>query len=204
MGVISGSGMGKSNAVMNIINLFSQGKGTFSHIYVYHKLEEQLYDYLRDKCKDKITFYKTLAKVPACRDLKNDEPGDKSPCLFIFDDCIVDKDQSKINDYFIYGRKAYGGNGICCMYLSQNYFSIPKVIRGQLTYIILLKIRGNRDLKMILNDCNVGIDIEHFEGIFKNATQQELSFLKIDIANRDDDKVLSKGFDYYYKISDLM
>ena len=90
------------------------------------------------------------------------------------------------------------------MYLSQNYFSIPKVIRGQLTYIILLKIRGNRDLKMILNDCNVGIDIEHFEGIFKNATQQELSFLKIDIANRDDDKVLSKGFDYYYKISDLM
>jgi hypothetical protein len=73
-----------------------------------------------------------------------------------------------------------------------------------LTYIILLKIRGNRDLKMILNDCNVGIDIENFEKIFKDATQQELSFLKIDIANRDDDKVLSKVFDYYYKISDLM
>ena len=204
MGLIAGSGMGKTNALMNIINLFSQGRGTFSHIYVYHKLDEYLYDELADKCKDKITFYKQSAKVPNCRDLKNENPEDNSPALFIFDDCIVDKDQSKIADYFIYGRKAYGGNGICCMYLSQNYFSIPKIVRGQLTYIIMLKIRGNRDLKMILDDNNIGLDIEDLNAIYKDATKEEFSFLKIDIANRDDDKVLSKGFDKFYEISDLL
>jgi hypothetical protein len=206
MGLIAGSGMGKTNALMNIINLFSQGKGTFSHIYIYHKLDEPLYDYLAEKCKDKITFYKQLAKVPNCRDLKPDEDNikDKTPALFIFDDCIADKDQSKIADYFIYGRKALGGNGICCMYLSQNYFSIPKVIRGQLTYIILLKIRGNRDLKMILNDNNIGLDIDDFEDIYKDATNENLSFLKIDIANRDDNQILSKGFDNFYDISEML
>jgi hypothetical protein len=204
MGVIAGSGMGKTNAVTNIINLFSQGKGTFSHIFIYHKLDEALYDFLKEKCGDKITFYKKLSDVPACRDLKPDDPTNDAPALFLFDDCCNDKDQNKIADYFIYSRKAYGGVGICCMYLSQNYFSIPKVVRGQLTYIILLKIRSQKDLRLILSDCNIGIPIDEFEEIFKDAIRDDLSFLKIDIANRDDNKVLSKGFTKFYEIEDLL
>ena len=58
MGLFAGSGMGKSNCVTNIINLFSQGKGTFSHIYVYHKLDEKLYDFLKRNVKIKLLFIK--------------------------------------------------------------------------------------------------------------------------------------------------
>jgi hypothetical protein len=204
MGLIAGSGMGKSNAVTNIISLFAQNKGTFSHIYVYHKIEEALYDWLKEKCGDKITFYKKISDVPSCRDLKPSDPTNESPALFIFDDCCNEKNQEKISDYFIFGRKAYGGVGISCMYLSQKYFAIPTIIREQLNYIILLKIRGDRNLKLILKDCNIGLDMDDFNEIYRDATQTEFSFLKIGIANRDDDKVLSKGFDKFYQISDLL
>ena len=58
----------------------------------------------------------------------------------------------------------------------------------------MVNIRGNRDLKMILNDNNIGLDIEDLNEIYNDTTNEEFSFLKIDIANRDN-KVLSKGFE---------
>jgi hypothetical protein len=57
---------------------------------------------------------------------------------------------------------------------------------------------------MILNDNNIGLEIEDFEDIYKDATNENLSFLKIDIANRDDNQILSKGFDNFYDISELL
>ena len=67
----------------------------------------------------------------------------------------------------------------------------------------MVNIRGNRDLKMILNDNNIGLDIEDLNEIYNDTTNEEFSFLKLDIANRDN-KVLSKGFDKFYEISDLL
>ena len=49
----------------------------------------------------------------------------------------------------------------------------------------LVNIRGNRDLKMILNDNNIGLDIEDLNETYNDTTNEELLFLKIDIANRD-------------------
>ena len=204
MAVVSQSGGGKTNFVMNLINLFSKGKGTFWHIYIYHKIEEPLYDYLKEKCKDKITFYKKSSEVPECRTLKPVDETDDSPALFIFDDCINDKNQDKINDYFTYGRKALNNTGISCIYIAQKYFKINTTIRGQLNYIILLKIRGSKDLNLILRDNDIGIDIEDFKDIYKDATTDDLNFLKIDCSTRDDNKVLSKNFTDYYDIAELI
>ena len=67
----------------------------------------------------------------------------------------------------------------------------------------MVNIRGNGDLKMILNDNNIGLDIEDLNEIYNDTTNEEFSFLKIDIANRDN-KVLSKRFDKFYEISDLL
>ena len=67
----------------------------------------------------------------------------------------------------------------------------------------MVNIRGNRDLKMILNDNNIGLDMEDLNETYNDTTNEEFSFLKIDIANRDN-KVLSKGFDKFYEISDLL
>ena len=80
------------------------------------------------------------------------------------------------------------------MYLSQRYFAKSKTIRAQLNYIVLLKIRGFKDLRLILNDCNLGIEIDDLQSLYKDATQDEMSFLKIGIMNRDDNKILSKTY----------
>jgi hypothetical protein len=46
--------------------------------------------------------------------------------------------------------------------------------------------------------------MEDLNETYNDTTNEEFSFLKIDIANRDDDKVLSKGFDKFYEISNLL
>jgi hypothetical protein len=195
MACIALSGGGKSNFLMNLIRLFSQGDGTFSHIHIVHKLEEDLYDLLANMCKDKITFYKKLSDLPEPKDLDGD--GHQ---LIVFDDCITEKQQQKIENYYIYGRKINGGVGCSCIYLSQRYFAIPKTIRCQLNYIILLKIRGFKDLRLILNDCNLGLQIEELQDIYKSATEDEMSFLKIDVMSKDGNKMLSKNFTQFYEI----
>ena len=110
--------------------------------------------------------------------------------------------QQKIENYYIYGRKINSGVVCSWIYLSQRYFAIPKTVREQLNYIIILKIRGFKDLRLILNDCNLGIEIDELQSIYKDATQDEMSFLKIDIMNRDDNKMLSKNFSGFYKLSE--
>ena len=101
------------------------------------------------------TFYKKLTDLPPAKDLEND--GHQ---LVIFDDCVADKNQEKISDYFLYGRKINNNLGCSCIYISQRYFGIPQIVRGQLNYMILLKVRGFRDLKLILRDANLGIEVE--------------------------------------------
>ena len=196
MACIALSGGGKSNFLMNLIRLFSMKEGTFSNIHILHKTDEDLYDLLAKRGKEYITFYKKLCDMPEPKDLNNDGGHQ----LIVFDDCINDKDQRKIEEYYIYGRKINGGIGCSCVYLSRRYFAIPKTIRAQLNYIVLLKIRGFKDLRLILNDCNLGIEIDELTSIYKNATEDEMSFLKIDIMNRDDNKLLSKNFTGFYSI----
>ena len=141
------------------------------------------------------TFYKKLTDLPPAKDLEND--GHQS---VIFDDCVADKNQEKISDYFLYGRKINNNLGCSCIYISQRYFGIPQIVRGQLNYMILLKVRGFRDLKLILRDANLGIEVEELEQIYKDATSNNLDFLKISCVEKDDDKLLSKTFNELYTL----
>jgi hypothetical protein len=64
-----------------------------------------------------------MKDLPAPNDLNM---GNKQ-VLIIFDDQEIDKNQQKIEEYFLRGRKV--GGGITMMYLSQNFYSIPTLIR---------------------------------------------------------------------------
>jgi len=151
-------------------------------------------------CKDKVTFYNKLTDLPDPNELKNEDHQ-----LVIFDDQIAERNQKKIEDYYIYGRKINNNVGCSCIYISQKYFSIPQIVRGQLNYIILLKIRGNIDLSNILRDINIGLPLSDFKMIYKDALDgDEKNFLKIDVAQKDDNKILSKNFDKFYNIQHLL
>ena len=136
-----------------------------------------------------------MSDLPAAKDLKSD--GHQ---LVIFDDCVADKNQEKISEYFLYGRKINNNLGCSCIYISQRYFGIPTTVRAQLNYMILLKIRGFRDLKLILKDANLGIEVEELEAIYNDATKNNLDFLKISCVEKDDNKLLSKNFDGFYML----
>ena len=109
---------------------------------------------------------------------------------------IAEKNQRKIVDYFIRGRKI--GQGITCFYLSQSYYQVPKTIRAQLSYIWLVKIGQKRDLNLILADSGGLVDKKTLMHLYEDATQQKFNFLKINLNTVDMNKKFSKNFIDFY------
>ena len=85
-------------------------------------------------------------------------------------------------------------------YLSQSFFTIPTLVRGQFNYVIILKLSGKRDLNSNLTNYALGIEVDQIIDLYKNATKDKFNFLKIDIENRDDHKKFSHNFTDFYKI----
>ena len=193
IGVIGSSGGGKSQWLLNML---SKMQDTFGHIYVCYRAPEPLYQFLEKSIgADKITFFTQLSKFPQI----NDIPKDKQ-VLCVFDDVVnySDKEQGIIKEYFIRGRKH--GKGISMCYLSQSFFRIPKIIRLQCNYLILLKLGSKRDLNLILSDYGLGVDKTELMTIYKDATKIPFDFLKISTDERDDNKRFSHNWTAYYDI----
>jgi uncharacterized membrane protein YsdA (DUF1294 family) len=96
--------------------------------------------------------------------------------LLIFDDQNAVKDQSKIEEYYLRGRKVAGG--VTCFYLAQNYFSIPTLIRRQFNYVILLKLSGAKDMKQIIQNYSLGLNANQVISLYRDATKKKFDFLK--------------------------
>jgi hypothetical protein len=175
MAVIGGSGSGKTNIVINLIRQFNN---TFKHIYIYTRCkDEALYEYLEAKIdKSFLTIKEGLTDFNKI-DL-NKEFKDKENILIIFDDLCLERDQSKIEELYIRGRKLF----VSVIYISQSYYKIPKTIRLQCQYIILKKISSTRDLNMILADASLGVDKKELNNIYKYAIHGDITnFLLIDL-----------------------
>ena len=191
--VIGASGGGKTQWVLNFL---SRAQNTFGHIYVCYKAPEPLYQFLEKSIgADRITFFTQLSKFI----LPQDVPKDKQ-VLMLFDDCVTysEKDQQLISEYFIRGRKI--GRGVSMCYLSQSFFRIPKIIRLQCNYLILLKLGSKRDLALILSDYGLGVDKDELMSLYKDATRIPFDFLKVATNERDDNKRFSKNWTGFYTI----
>jgi hypothetical protein len=194
VGVVAPSGTGKTQWLLNYI---SKSSDTFGHIIVVYKQSEPLYDFLRDKIGSKnITFYTKLTDLPNPNDLNM---GNKQ-VLLVFDDQVAEKNQQKIEEYYLRGRKISGG--VTCVYLSQNFFGIPTLIRRQFNYVIILKLSGAKDMKQIIQNYSLGLDANEIFKLYKDATKEKFHFLKIDCETRSINKTFSHNFTGFYKISD--
>ena len=122
-----------------------------------------------DKYKKEVLFTSDLNEFITVDDL---DPSQKN--LIIFDDCVNEKDQSKIDNFFIRGRKYNASN----IYLTQKWFGIPRGIRENANCFIFLKgifkdiYRAIRDI-----DC---ISKDEFKIIYKKVFQDEHDFLVFD------------------------
>jgi len=193
MGVISASGGGKTCMVLNMIHKMPD---TWGHIYVCYKASEPLYEFMA-KCigEQNITFFTQLSKFPQL----NDMPRDKQ-ILCIFDDCVTypEKQQEIIKEIAIRGRKF--GKGISMCYLSQSFYKIPRLIRLQFNYLIILKLGSKRDTEMIISECSVGIEKDELLSLYKEATKQKFNFLKINLETGNDNEKFSKNFNSFFTI----
>jgi hypothetical protein len=171
MAIVAPSGSGKTNFLLNLIHLFSQGKGTFADITIVTKNKsESLYDFLASK-SDRIMIKEGLENLPQL-----DKFDKELNHLVVLDDLVLTKDQSRIESYFCRGRKLNAS----IVYLSQSYFRVPKFIRQNLNYLVLLKLSGERELRTILSESGIGIDREQLLSLYNYATAERFSALVID------------------------
>jgi len=184
-----GTGLGKSNAVINLILTM---QGCFNQIFIYTAdPNEPLYVMLQQKLKDKLTI-DSIEKIPPLSELKT-----IGQSLLIVDDFITQgkRVMSILEEYAIRSRK----NQFTCCFLTQSFYACPIKIRQQIRYLVLLKLCDKRNFGMILSTIDTEIPAEIIRQIIKNATQEELNICMIDLQTRDLNKTFKRNFglDYY-------
>jgi hypothetical protein len=172
--IIGGSGSGKTNFVMNLIKITS---GTFENITLCTKnADEVLYNHLKKQLKDDLTIFED-GVIP---DIK--EFNDKRQRLIIFDDLCLQKDQKRIQEYWVRGRKL----GLSMVYISQSFYRIPKTIRINSNYVVFRRLSSKKDLESILKDFTLNISLQELQKIYDYATKTPMNVLLIDVDAPDE------------------
>jgi hypothetical protein len=193
MAIVAPSGSGKTNWLVNLIHLFSQGKGTFASITICTKnKDEPLYNFL-ESISDQIQIKEGLENLPQL-----DKFDKEINHLVVLDDLVLTKDQSRIEQYYIRARKL----NVSVIYISQSYFRIPKIIRQNLSYLVLLKLSGNRELNLILSEGGLGLSKEQLLQLYNYAVQNKFDVLLIDY-EAPLDKKYRRNFLEYLSIESL-
>lgn len=183
MCVVAPSGSGKTNFVVNLIALFSQGKGSFADITIITRnKDEPLYKYLELR-SEQIIIKEGMEHIPQL-----DKMSKEDNHLVVFDDLVLAKDQSRIENYYIRARKL----NCSVIYLSQSYYRIPKIIRNNCNYLVILKMSGQREVNMIMSEFGLGVTKEQLVAIYNYATAEKFQPLVVDM-DEDPSKRFRKG-----------
>ena len=192
--IIGGSGSGKTNALLNLIN----NQPDIDKIYLYEKDPyEKIYQYLINK-REKVGlnhFNDPKAFMEYSNDMqdvyKNIEdynPIKKRKILIVFDDMIADIINNNnlnliVTELFIRGRKL----NISIDFITQSYFKVPKDVRLNSTHFFVMKIPNRRELQQIALNHSSDIDFKDFMNIYKKCTIELYSFLVNDTTLPSDD-----------------
>lgn len=123
--------------------------------------------------KDEVIFTSCLEEFITVDDL---DPSYIN--LVVFDDCIVEKDQHKIEEFFIRGRK----KNASIIYLSQYYYKIPITIRSNSDYFIFFNMK-QREIDQIIREIDGQLTRDEFREMFKNCIRKRYDFFMLDLVN---------------------
>ena len=181
--IIGGSGSGKTNALLNLIN----NQPGIDKIYLYAKDPyEKKYQYLINKRENvglnhfndpKVFMEYSNDMQDVYKNIEDYNPVKKRKVLIIFDDMIADMiNNNKLNpivtELFIRGRK----HNISIVFIMQSYFKVPKDVRLNSTHFFIMKIPNKRKLQQIALNHSSGIDFKDFMNIYKKWTKEPYSF----------------------------
>ena len=192
--IVGGSGSGKRNTLLNLIN----NQPDIDKIYLYAKDPyEAKYQYLISK-REKVGldhFNDHRAFIEYTNDMqdvyKNIEDynlGKKCKLLIVFDGIIADMINNKklnpvVTELFIRSRKL----NISIVFITQSYFKVPKDVRLNSTHFFIMKIPNKRELQKIDLNQSSDIDFKDFMKICKKCTAEPYSFLVNDTTLLSDD-----------------
>lgn len=192
MCIVAPSGSGKTNFLLNLIHMFSQGRGTFQSITILTRVaDEPLYNFLKSKAEN-IQILEGLSKTPTL------EKFDKSENhLVIWDDLVLAKSLEMVETYYIRARKF----NVSCIFISQSYYHIPTMIRKNSTYIVILKLgSGNREVKCILSEFGMGLERDQLLAMYEYATDTKFVPLIVDMDTSSKTEKFRKGVDEYLDV----
>ena len=156
-------------------------------IYLYAKdLSEPKYELLIKNCENAGTKLLNDSKAfIECSHTMDDvyenidhyNSSRKRKSLIAFNDMIADimtnkRFQAIIKEMFIRCRKL----NILLVFITQSYFSFPKVVRLNSTHYSIMKINSQRELQNIAINHSADIDYKDFVKIYKEFTKKTVFF----------------------------
>lgn len=196
MCVVAPSGSGKTNFVLNLIRVFSQGKGTFADItIVTRNKDEPLYNWLAGQ-NDNIKILEGMTNNP-----KLDNYDKKYNHLLIWDDLVLSKNLDQVCEYYLRARK----KNVSLLFLSQSYVDIPKMIRKNSTFLVLFDLGGSkREQDFIMREWSGELDRDELRAIYEDAVSEKLSPLIIKGGKVKMNEKYRKGFTDFYNLDSFL
>ena len=184
--IIGGSGSGKANTLLNLIN----EQNDIDKIYLYARdLNKPKYKVLIKKRKDAgiknlndpsafIEYSNTMDDV--YENINDYNPSRKRKILITFDDMIAHNTTNKIfqaiiKELFIRCRKL----NISLIFITQSYFSAPKDVRLNSTHYLIMKINKKRELQKIAINHSADLGYQNFIKIYRELTKEPYNLLTI-------------------------
>ena len=180
--IIGGSGSGKTNALLNLMNNQLDIDKNLSLCkrsqYLINKREKVGLNHFNDP-KAFMEYSNDMQDV--YKNIEDYNPIKKRKVPIIFDDMIADMiNNNKLNpivtELFIRARKL----NIPIVFITQSYFKVPKDVRLNSTHFFIMKIPNKRELRQIALNHSSDIDFKDFMNIYKKCTKEPYTFLVTD------------------------
>ena len=194
--IIGGSGSGKPNVLLNVIN----NQPDIDKIYLYAKDPyEAKYQHLINK-RESVGinhFNDPKAFTEYSNDMRNVykninyyNPYKENKILIVFDDMIADMINNKklnsiVTELFIRGRKL----NISLVFITQSYFKVPKDVRLNTTHFFITKIPNKRELQKIVTNHSLDIRNEDFINIYRECAIEPYLFFVNDTRLASDNSI---------------
>ena len=205
---MGGSGWGKTNALLNLINNQSDIDKICLHVkdpyeakyqFLITKRESTGLKHFNDPkvfieySNDMQAVYKNIDEYNVDKERKK---------LIVFDDMIVDminntKLNSIVTESFIKSREST----ISLVFITQSHFKVPKDVRLNSIHFFIMKIPNKRELQEIALNHLSEINFKDFIKIYKKCTAEPYSFLVNDtmLASDNPFKIQKKSFQHIIK-----
>ena len=164
---------GKSNILMNLI----AQNCIYEKIYIFTNNLDNKYTWLKNKFKNDVYIY--------INEINFSDIDKKYINLVVFDDLVFSN--KKISTFFTQSRKL----NVSCIFISHRFFSIDRLLRNNLDYIIFTKL-DKREISMIYNDISLDLTLQQFHDINNNLKKYD--FIIIDKYNENNFMKIRKNF----------